>query len=151
MKLDLSLLGDACTVGEKLAKEEAERALGCLNLEELEEAALSSLVDDLTKQAYNDSKRLGFSDRGKKRLRRPSEPEASDILWGINSKGLKRSEDFTALKDRFLEVVRKHAPHPAAIVQREQVLYDVQAAVLRLIRVVELRAYEEGYASAGII
>lgn len=149
MKLDLSLLGDACTVGEKLAKEEAERALAYLELDEWEGAALSSLVDDLTKQAYRDAKKQGIADRGKKRLRRPSEPEASDILWGINAKGLKRSEDFTALKDRFLEVVRKHAPqNPAG--RREKVLYDVQAAVLRLIRDVELQAYEAGY-TAGII
>lgn len=149
MKLDLSLLKDACTVGEKLAKEEAERALGYLELDEWEGASLSSLVDDLTKQAYRDAKKQGIADRGKKRLRRPSEPEAADILWGINSKGLKRSEEFTALKDRFLEVVKKHAPQgPAG--RRERVLYDIQAAVLRLIRDVELQAYEDGY-TASII
>ena len=149
MKLAIELMKDACTVSTKLAMEEAERALGCLYLEEGEEAALSGMVNDLAKQAHGEAKKLGFSDRSKGRLRRPSEEfgEDSYLNWGINVKGLKRSEEFTELKSKFLSFIKERAPqYPAG--RREQVLYEVQACVLRLIRIAELQGYEDGYSLA---
>lgn len=150
MKLDLAIIENACTVSAKLAQEEAERALSFLCLEEGEEAALSGLVNDLAKMAHGDAKKLGFTDRSKGRLRRPSEEFAEDsyLNWGINAKGLKRGEEFTALKDKFLEFVKERTPRKPDG-RREKILYEVQASVLRLIRIAELQGYEEGYSSAG--
>lgn len=149
MKLAIELMKEACTVSAKLAMEEAERALGCLYLEEGEEAVLSGMVNDLTKMAHGEAKKLGFSDRSKGRLRRPSEEfaENSYLNWGINTKGLKRSEEFTELKGTFLAFIKERAPqYPAG--RREQVLYEVQACALRLIRIAELQGYEDGYSLA---
>ena len=149
MKLVFELSKEACTVSLKLALEEAERALECLSLEEGEEAALSGQVNGLAKEAYTDAKKWGFADRSKGRLRRPTEEfgEDSYLNWGINVKGLKRSEEFTELKSKFLSFIKERAPqYPAG--RREQVLYEVQACVLRLIRIAELQGYEDGYSLA---
>ena len=151
MKLAIELMKDACTVSAKLAMEETERALGCLYLEEGEEAVLSGMVNGLANQAHREAKKLGFSDRSKGRLRRPSEEFAENtyLNWGINAKGLKRSEEFTELKGTFLAFIKERTPQKPAG-RREQVLYEVQASVLRLIRITELQGYEEGYTAAGI-
>lgn len=148
MKLNLKILEDACTVSARLAQEGAERAFSALQMEEAEEHQLNSIVGELIAKAHFDARKLGFTDRTKGRMRRPTEPFDTDtpLDWNTSAKGFTRSDGFLEGLETLAQFVGQHMPNvPQG--RQETILLQIQTAVFSLVRLIEEQGYEAGFSA----